>query len=192
MLELLTIEELAERSGVSIRTIRFYITEGLLPSPLMRGRNAAYTAEALYRLILIQRLKDAHLPLKEIRNQLDALTPERIRQLAEEQDLDLESNSFQSAAPDEPVSPVEEDTAVEYISKILDARSVYLQSDQSLKFLQPAQARKLHKPVPHEPPGDWLRIEIAPGIELHVREPLDPLTQKKISQIKEMVKILFQ
>lgn len=188
MLEMLTIEELAERSGVSIRTIRFYITEGLIPSPQVRGRNAAYTAEALDRLILIGRLKDAHLPLKEIRAQLDALTPDRIHRLAQQQDQDL---TFRSAAHDAPAPPAEPDTALNYISRILDARSAYLASEPPRPFLRSPQPPAARSPQPSEPPESWRRIELAPGVELHVREPLDPLIQKKLAQIVEMVKILF-
>lgn len=188
MLELLTIEELAERSGVSIRTIRFYITEGLLPSPHTRGRKAAYTAETLDRLILIQRLKDAHLPLKEIRTQLDALPPERIRQLARQQEQNL---SIQSAALDMPVPPVKPDNALNYITRVLEARSAYPASEQKSRFSPPRQASAPKALVKPEPAENWRRIEITPGIELHIREPLDPLTQKKLTQIVEMVKILF-
>jgi len=188
MLELLTIEELAEKSGVSIRTIRFYITEGLLPSPQVRGRNAAYTSEALDRLILIGRLKDAHLPLKEIRAQLDALTPDRIHRLAQQQDQDI---TIQSKAYDSAAAPAEPDTALNYISRILDARSAYLAAEPPRPILRPPQPPAARSPRPAEPPESWRRIEIAPGVELHVREPLEPLVQKKLAQIIEMVKILF-
>ncbi len=190
MLETLTIEELAERSGVSIRTIRFYITEGLMPSSHMRGRNAAYTEEALDRLILIQRLKDAHLPLKEIRDQLDSLSPARIHQLASEQDLNLikPAADLEFSAEQLP----EASSALDYISRVLDARSVYLQSPQPGKSPPPAEIHSFSKPVIQEPLDSWRRIEIAPGVELHIRAGLDPLTEKKIAQIIEMARILFQ
>ena len=41
----LTIEELAERAETSVRTIRFYIAEGLLPGPGARGKAASYSGE---------------------------------------------------------------------------------------------------------------------------------------------------
>ena len=189
MLENLTIEELAERSGVSVRTIRFYITEGLLPSPHTRGRNAAYTEEALDRLILIQRLKDAHLPLKEIRDQLASLSPSRIHQLSSEQDLNLPNQTISFGAPVE--LPHEDSSALDYISRVLDARSVYHTSPLQKKLLADKNFPLMRSPAPQEPEESWRRVEIAPGVELHIRAGLDPQTEKKIAQIIEMARILF-
>lgn len=189
MLELFTIEELAERTGLSIRTIRFYISEGLLPPPQVRGRNAAYVQEALDRLVLIQRLKDAHLPLKEIRAQLDALTPERIHQLAEEQDQNLILKST-DASPTPP--PVEPDSALNYITRVLDARSVYRAGESPQLFQLASPPSPQPEAQKGEPAERWRRITILPGVELHLREPIDPLIQKKLARIVEMIQILFQ
>src|SRR4051812_40556202 len=63
---------LADRAGVSIRTVRYYIQQGLLPKPDARGPGAHYTEEHLDRLLLIKRLQREHLPLAEIRRVLDA------------------------------------------------------------------------------------------------------------------------
>ena len=52
-----TLAELAEAAGLPARTIRFYITRGLLSGPLKSGRSAAYTAEHLARLNRIKRLQ---------------------------------------------------------------------------------------------------------------------------------------
>ena len=60
----LLISDLAERAGVSVRTIRFYISEGLLPPPQAHGRYSVYDEEYLTRIELIKLLKNAFLPLK--------------------------------------------------------------------------------------------------------------------------------
>jgi len=68
--ELLRIGDLAERSGVPIPTIKYYIREGLLPPPpLKTGRTMAYyDAEYLERLRLVRRLREEHfLPVRVIR-----------------------------------------------------------------------------------------------------------------------------
>jgi DNA-binding transcriptional MerR regulator len=86
MLELenqLLVHELAERAGVSVRTIRYYIAEGLLPAPTTRGRYAYYSEEYLDLIELIRRLKDAYLPLREIRSLVLNLPPEIVRQVLE-------------------------------------------------------------------------------------------------------------
>ena len=66
----LRIGELADRSGVSVATIKFYIREGLLPPPPVKtGRTMGYYDEAyLERLLLIRKLREEHyLPLRAIR-----------------------------------------------------------------------------------------------------------------------------
>jgi DNA-binding transcriptional MerR regulator len=70
----LTIEDLAERAGVSVRTVRFYISQGLLAGPGTRGRAAAYGDEHLARLRLIRRLVEQHLPLAEQLLRLEGLS----------------------------------------------------------------------------------------------------------------------
>ena len=65
-----SISELAEVAGVSTRTIRFYVSEGLLPPPAGRGPTARYTDAHLQQLELINQYKEQYLPLKEIRRRL--------------------------------------------------------------------------------------------------------------------------
>lgn len=74
----LMIRELAQAAGVSVRTIRYYIAEGLLPAPTSGGRYARYTEDTLLRLRLIQKLKEAFLPLSEIRRRVSGLSVNEI------------------------------------------------------------------------------------------------------------------
>lgn len=53
-----TIDELAARTGMTVRTVRFYATEGLLPGPERRGRIAYYGAVHRMRLELIRTLQE--------------------------------------------------------------------------------------------------------------------------------------
>jgi DNA-binding transcriptional MerR regulator len=53
-----TIDELAARTGMTVRTVRFYATEGLLPPPEKRGRVAYYGADHRRRLDLIRTLQE--------------------------------------------------------------------------------------------------------------------------------------
>lgn len=70
----MTLAELTEAADVSTRTVRYYIAEGLLPPPEGAGPSSVYTAGHLVRLRLIQRLKAAYWPLKEIRRRLAGLS----------------------------------------------------------------------------------------------------------------------
>lgn len=65
-----SLTELADAADVSTRTIRYYISEGLLPPPEGHGHASRYTSAHLTRLRQIAALKARYLPLREIRNRL--------------------------------------------------------------------------------------------------------------------------
>lgn len=61
------VADLATAAAVSVDTIRFYQTGGLLPAPGRSGRKAVYTEEHLSRLQLIRSMASKGLSLKAIR-----------------------------------------------------------------------------------------------------------------------------
>jgi Ca-activated chloride channel family protein len=65
------IATLARLSGLSVRTIRYYIQQRLLPSSGLRGPQARYDERHLSRLRAIRGLQAEYLPLAEIRRRLD-------------------------------------------------------------------------------------------------------------------------
>ncbi len=65
-----TLQDLADLAEVTPRTIRYYVAQGLLPSPDRVGPGALYGPGHLARLRLIRRLQREHLPLAEIRSRL--------------------------------------------------------------------------------------------------------------------------
>jgi DNA-binding transcriptional MerR regulator len=73
---LFNIEYLTKKTGVSRRTVRYYIQRGLLPPPLGRKRGSYYTEAHLERLQLILRLSDQGVPLIQIKKILDSESPE--------------------------------------------------------------------------------------------------------------------
>jgi DNA-binding transcriptional MerR regulator len=91
---LLKMGELAERSGVSAGTIRYYLREGLLGEGediVRTSRNMAYyPAQYVQRIALIKRLQEERfMPLRVIKGAL-AEDPERVRALIELEDRILE------------------------------------------------------------------------------------------------------
>lgn len=54
---LLTLDELTERVGLSVRNIRFYTSRGLVPPPIRRGRSGYYSDEHVARLELVRELQ---------------------------------------------------------------------------------------------------------------------------------------
>lgn len=74
-----TIDELAARTGVPSRTIRFYQAKGVLPPPRKHGRVAHYDDSHAERLKIVAGLQDKGLRLRAIRD------------LCKQPDLDAES-----------------------------------------------------------------------------------------------------
>src|SRR5687768_16763421 len=64
--DLLSLEELTERVGVSVRNVRFYTSRGLLPSPIRIGRSGYYTDDHVVRLELVQELQSHGFTLSAI------------------------------------------------------------------------------------------------------------------------------
>jgi DNA-binding transcriptional MerR regulator len=73
--DLLTIDQLAQRCGITVRNIRFYAGRGLLPPPQLRGRTGLYGPDHLARLELVSELSALGFTLAAIENQLERLPP---------------------------------------------------------------------------------------------------------------------
>lgn len=78
----LTLDELVARSGLAVRTIRFYTGRGILAAPVRRGRSAVYTNDHLARLELVRELQAHGFTLAAIESYMARLpkdaTPETI------------------------------------------------------------------------------------------------------------------
>ncbi|MGW1915976.1 MerR family transcriptional regulator [Streptomyces sp. NPDC002076] len=70
----LTIDELAARAGVTVRTVRFYGSRGLLPPPVIGPRRVGhYGPDHLARLALIEELQQQGMTLSAIERYLGQL-----------------------------------------------------------------------------------------------------------------------
>jgi DNA-binding transcriptional MerR regulator len=78
-----TIGDLEAETGFNQRTIRYYITQGLLAPAHGRGPSATYDLGHLLRLRMIALLKAAHRPLDEIRARLADLSDREIAAMLE-------------------------------------------------------------------------------------------------------------
>jgi DNA-binding transcriptional MerR regulator len=161
-----TIEELAERVGTPVRTIRFYIAEGLLSGPGTRGKAASYSGEHLLRLRLIRRLSEQRVPLAEMRDLLSRLSLEEEQALLDEEDKRAMQRERAAQAP----SPKE------YLGTLLQqaqaARQPAASSPPAPAAPSSASAERYPRPVnmlPSQPADVWQRWELAPGVELHVK-----------------------
>ncbi|MEV7565921.1 MerR family transcriptional regulator [Streptomyces tanashiensis] len=72
-----TVDELAARAGVTVRTVRFYGTRGLLPPPAIGARRVGhYGQDHLSRLALIEELQRQGMTLAAIERYLEQLPPD--------------------------------------------------------------------------------------------------------------------
>ena len=67
----MTIGELAERTGMTVRNIRAHQTRGLLPPPVVRGRTGYYGEEHVARIELTREMQADGLNLEAIRRVLE-------------------------------------------------------------------------------------------------------------------------
>ena len=68
----MTIRELAERTGMTVRNIRAHQTRGLLPPPVVRGRTGYYGDEHVARIELTREMQADGLNLEAIRRVLES------------------------------------------------------------------------------------------------------------------------
>jgi DNA-binding transcriptional MerR regulator len=73
----LTIAELAARTGISVRTIRFYAGMGLIPPPTVRGRLGLYDERHVARLELVRDLQALGFTLAAIEGYLARIPLDR-------------------------------------------------------------------------------------------------------------------
>jgi DNA-binding transcriptional MerR regulator len=69
------IDELAQKAGLTVDTIRYYSREGLLQPPVKQGRNRLYDQEHLDRLDRIRDLREQRFSLAAIRAIVDVDRP---------------------------------------------------------------------------------------------------------------------
>ena len=164
-----TIEELARtiqaEAGIDItpRTIRYYIAEGVLRRPDKRGE---FSQAHFDRLRLILQLKQAFLPISEIREKLELLS---------DSDVTAELERYETRG--KPPAP---NLAAEYTQRLLAWRN---QPDDEAKPLP-----LLSTPLPGAKTETWERITLTPHIEIHVRQPLSKEEQTLLDALLDLAR----
>lgn len=146
-----TISELSDAAAVTARTIRYYVSEGLIAPPVKGGRGASYSEEHLARLRLIRRLKDEYLPLQEIAALMRGLDRKAVDELLEKKE--------QQAKP----ATKSRSSAKAYVRELLDASE---RASAAARKLRAEAAARTASPAGS---AAWRRLVIEDGIELHVR-----------------------
>jgi DNA-binding transcriptional MerR regulator len=208
-----TIGDLARRADVTPRTVRYYVAQGLLPSPQTLGPASRYGESHLARLQLIRRLQRRHLPLAEIRRQLEALSDAEVRA------------ALAAAEPSPPAAEVP-GSALDYVREVLrpapDPRSRRIgpprRPMRALAQLTTPLLPERRLPVGHTPrmappppmtlgvsesqparPAEpvpdrsqWERLTLTPDIELHIRRPLSRTANRQVERLVALARTLLE
>jgi DNA-binding transcriptional MerR regulator len=177
------LKTLCDDTGVSPRTVYFYVQQGLLPPADGAGRGARYNEVHRDRLRLIRQLQDQHLPLAEIRKQIEGLSQDELSQLAERAEDRAET------------PPPPQQSAAEYIRSVLSGHEAP-DAERATRYSLSARTAPPTTPTAgHGSPGErsqWERITLAPEIELHVRRPLSRVMNRKLERLLELARALMK
>src|ERR1044072_498925 len=77
----MTIRQLAERTGMTVRNIRAHQTRGLLPPPVVHGRTGYYNEEHVARIELTREMQADGLNLEAIRRVFDTSEGDEAEQI---------------------------------------------------------------------------------------------------------------
>jgi DNA-binding transcriptional MerR regulator len=197
-----SLTELADLAGVTPRTVRYYLAQGLLPAVGQTGPGSKYGEGHLTRLRLIRRLQAEHLPLAEIRRRLEGLTEAEIGALVADQ----------SQAP-----PA--DSALDYLRTVLGGGAAPTASVAPAPAQSMAPPPGMHRLMRQLPVGDappplattapipsaeaapatpglersqWERIALSTDVELHIRRPLTRAHQKGVDRLVTIARELLE
>lgn len=163
------LNELSDRAGVTPRTVRYYIQQGLLPAPEAQGPATRYGQGHLDRLLLIRQLQREHQPLAEIRAHLEALGDEEV------------SRVLSSRPAKRPSS------AVDYVRSVLQGTA------SAPSVVESAPRPSASPPRPSTAvKSQWERISLAPDVELHVRRPLTRETNRRVEKLLDLARQILQ
>lgn len=169
------IKELSARTGVTPRTVHFYIQQGLLPPAGSVGPGARYGDGHVSRLRLIRMLQKQHLPLVEIARRIKGLTDAQVDTLLAE--TRARRPAGRGSALDY-IRGVLEEPGARALGEPSTARTMAVHSRSELTALSSAPATGS---LPAR--SQWERYALADGIELHVRRPLSRTDQRRLERL---------
>lgn len=208
------IAELATLAGVTPRTIRYYVSIGLLPSPGQSGPGTRYGEGHLARLRLIRRLQREHLPLGEIGVRLEGLDDMAVEAALTNEDLDSAQGEEPGSAAEPAAGPRRRSllgpapgSALDYINRLKEEQARPAMPPRELAA--PASPPRVSRAVPvqakaiamgsHEPEASmgaqrsqWERVTLSQNVELHIRRPLGRLEQKQIERLIRLGRELLE
>lgn len=120
--ELLDLDQLTERVGLSVRTVRFYTSRGLVPPPIRRGRSGYYSPVHVARIELVLELQSHGFTLSAIERYVAGIPED-----ATPEDISLARTML---------APWQSDLPVEMDRETLHARAGHPLSEEDIATLQ--------------------------------------------------------
>jgi len=156
-----SLNELSDLTGVSTRTVRYYIQQGLLPAAPRSGPGARYPEETLPRLRFIRTCQEDGLALAHIRERLEAHV---------DPTGGLEPPTTQTATP-------KTNSALDYLATLRAG-------------LEPPPPPKPSAPWSPTKTA-WERLTIDPNLELHVRRPLSVTDNRRLDRLLQAIEEIY-
>jgi DNA-binding transcriptional MerR regulator len=216
----LTLEELSERTGVEARTLRSWVSEGLLAPPFKPGRAARYPASNADRALAVRALKDVYgLSFAEIGRRLMMASEEQIRAWALEAGAVTtgrgsardylrsirereQQRQARSQLADTPRGLDPQASRQSPASSTSPAHGGYAYSPRlpgraradlaSIEKLIFLLGHLLEAPAPRRSRGAiWTRIAITPDLEISVRGELEPRERALFEQLADHIRAIL-
>ena len=176
-----SIKDLEGLTGIKIRTIRFYIAEGLVPPPDGTGGGASYGEKHLLPLQAIKLLHESQIKLSGIKDVLSGMTHEQMRSLVA--DAEAGTRTWDMASLEswvKPVAPVAVPVPGNFSFAAIGSSTVSPQPSTNIlsKLTRPAAPE-------HE---TWHRLRPLDGIEVNIRSDIDTKTRDLVMQLVNQLK----
>jgi len=163
--------ELCDQAGVTPRTVRYYVQQGLLPSP-GKGPGTRYGRGHLDRLRLIRQLQKQHLPLAEIRKRVAGLDDAEV------------TAALRGAAASAPSPTTLHPTSLTPTSAVSDYVASVLGETHTRPLRSPPATDQPRFRAPYER-DRWDRFRLTEDVEIHVRRPLSRETNRRVEELLE-------
>ena len=146
------------------RTIRYYMAEGLVQTPEERqGTASVFGYLNLLQLLTVKKLQAEHLPIRKIRELVAGKSEQELETL-----LGIGSTAKKSR----------ETEAKRYLESLLAPTPM-------LDAAPPPKQAATAPPPQTDQSQSWQRVEIEPGLELHIRSDYAPPTSARTKSLLE-------
>jgi DNA-binding transcriptional MerR regulator len=174
------------------RTIRYYLAEGLIQAPQEKqGTASVFGYLNLLQLVVVKKLQAENLPIRKIRELVAAKNEDELEKLLGIAEPLAERKGFSAKRS-------RESEAKRYLESLLTssiADSSPMETQTLSRPLAAGRAKRMASSSAPAPPAQendtasWQRVEIEPGLELHIRSDYaPPMTSASSRSLSERIR----